>query len=166
MQKFGVKRNILTREELLKVEPALSAYADHIVGGTFTPSDESGDATSVYATARRHCANSAVRKCCSTTTSMRIDTAGGIATEVQVRDRSSTEARTLVADAYVVACGSYTKPLLKSVGVQVPIYPGKGYSATLPLLRPEMAPKVSMIDDSMKIADVTTGRPVPRRGHH
>ena len=44
MQKFGVKRNILTREELLKVEPALSAYADRIVGGTFTPSDESGDA--------------------------------------------------------------------------------------------------------------------------
>ena len=44
MQKFGVKRNILTREELLKVEPALNAYADRIVGGTFTPSDESGDA--------------------------------------------------------------------------------------------------------------------------
>jgi D-amino-acid dehydrogenase len=44
MGKFGVKRRILTRDELLKVEPALSAYADRIVGGTFTPSDESGDA--------------------------------------------------------------------------------------------------------------------------
>jgi D-amino-acid dehydrogenase len=41
---------------------------------------------------------------------------------------------------------------LKSVGVHVPIYPGKGYSATLPLLRPERAPHVSMIDDAYKLA--------------
>jgi D-amino-acid dehydrogenase len=38
------------------------------------------------------------------------------------------------------------------VGLNVPIYPGKGYSATLPLLRPELAPSVSMIDDGLKIA--------------
>jgi D-amino-acid dehydrogenase len=51
-----------------------------------------------------------------------------------------------------VACASYTVPLLKTVGLRVPIYPGKGYSATLPLLKPDQAPSVSMIDDSMKIA--------------
>jgi D-amino-acid dehydrogenase len=34
----------------------------------------------------------------------------------------------------------------------VPVYPGKGYSATLPLLRPEQAPNVSMIDDAYKLA--------------
>lgn len=151
MQKFGVKRNILTREELLKVEPALSAYAEHIVGGTFTPSDESGDARVFTQQLAALCKQRGAEMLFNHDI-VRIDTAGGIATEVQVRDRISTEARTLVADAYVVACGSYTKPLLKSVGVQVPIYPGKGYSATLPLLHPEMAPKVSMIDDSMKIA--------------
>jgi hypothetical protein len=53
----------------------------------------------------------------------------------------------LKADAIVVACGSYSAPLLRSVGVDLPIYPGKGYSATFPLLKPEGAPMVSTIDD-------------------
>jgi D-amino-acid dehydrogenase len=36
--------------------------------------------------------------------------------------------------------------------VDLPIYPGKGYSATFPILRPEAAPWVSTIDDEKKIA--------------
>jgi len=36
--------------------------------------------------------------------------------------------------------------------VRVPIYPGKGYSATLALREPARAPMVSMIDDARKIA--------------
>ena len=58
----------------------------------------------------------------------------------------------LTADAFVVACGSYTAPLLRSVGVNLPIYPGKGYSATFRLKRPELAPYVSTIDDEVKCA--------------
>jgi D-amino-acid dehydrogenase len=151
MQKFGVKRNILTRDELLKVEPALTAYADRIVGGTYTPSDESGDAKVFTQKLAALCAQHGAEMLFNHSVE-RIETAGGEATEVCVRQVSTRQVRTLKADAYVVACGSYTTPLMKSVGVNVPIYPGKGYSATMPLLRPEMAPKVSMIDDSLKIA--------------
>jgi D-amino-acid dehydrogenase len=57
----------------------------------------------------------------------------------------------------VVACGSYSAPLLRRVGVDLPIYPGKGYSATFPILRPERAPSVSVIDDSRKIAITRLG---------
>ncbi|MGZ5194714.1 MAG: FAD-dependent oxidoreductase, partial [Ramlibacter sp.] len=71
---------------------------------------------------------------------------------VQVRDRTSGTARTLRADAVVVACGSYTAPLLRTVGVDLPIYPGKGYSATFKLKKPELAPSVSTIDDEVKCA--------------
>ena len=151
MQKFGVKRNILTREELLAVEPALNAYADRIVGGTFTPSDESGDAHVFTQQLAELCKQRGAQMLFNHDI-VRIDTAGGQVTQVHIRDRITTKALDLQADAYVVACGSYTTPLLKSVGISVPIYPGKGYSATMPLLRPEMAPKVSMIDDSLKIA--------------
>ena len=151
MQKFGVKRNILTRDELLKVEPALSAYADRIVGGTFTPSDESGDAKVFTQQLAALCAQRGAQMLFNHDIES-IATAGGTATEVRVRNRATGLAASLKGDAYVVACGSYTTPLLKSVGLNVPIYPGKGYSATMPLLRPEMAPKVSMIDDSLKIA--------------
>lgn len=52
----------------------------------------------------------------------------------------------------MVACGSYTAPLLRTAGVDLPIYPGKGYSATFSLLIPEQAPCVSTIDDEVKCA--------------
>jgi len=44
MQKYGVNRQVLGRDEILKIEPALKSFASHIVGGTYTASDESGDA--------------------------------------------------------------------------------------------------------------------------
>ena len=34
----------------------------------------------------------------------------------------------------------------------MPVYPCKGYSATLALLQPERAPNISLIDDECKIA--------------
>jgi len=63
----------------------------------------------------------------------------------------------LKADAVVVACGSWTAPLLRGVGVDLPIYPGKGYSATLRILQPESAPLVSTIDDEVKCAFTRLG---------
>ena len=151
MQKFGVKRRVIDRAELLRIEPALNAFADRIVGGTYTPSDESGDARVFTQQLAALCAQRGAELLMGHDIE-RIETAGGAAQQVRVRDRVTGQARALLADAYVVACGSYTTPLLKSVGVHVPIYPGKGYSATLPLLRPDRAPQVSMIDDAYKIA--------------
>ena len=58
----------------------------------------------------------------------------------------------LKADAVVLACGSYSAPLLRTVGVDLPIYPGKGYSATFKLRQPGRAPLVSAIDDEVKCA--------------
>jgi len=83
---------------------------------------------------------------------VRLQATGGQMQAVQVRDRATGQARTLQADAYVAATGSYTTPLLRQVGLRVPIYPGKGYSATLPLLKPEAASQVSLLDDQLKIA--------------
>ena len=64
------------------------------------------------------------------------------------------------ADQVVVACGSYTPALLRTVGVNLPIYPGKGYSATFDILRPEDAPQVSTIDDAKKIAITRLGNKI------
>ncbi|MFX7891075.1 FAD-dependent oxidoreductase, partial [Acinetobacter baumannii] len=44
MRRHGVDRRVLGRDEVLKVEPALATFGHRIFGGTFTPSDESGDA--------------------------------------------------------------------------------------------------------------------------
>ena len=151
MRRHGVKRRVIDRDELLRIEPALRAFGERIVGGTYTETDEHGDARVFTQKLAALCAQKGARLLFGHDIEQ-LNTAGGEMQHVRVRDRLTGEARTLQADAFVAACGSYTTPLLKTVGIDVPIYPGKGYSATLPLLKPEQAPSVSMIDDGLKIA--------------
>ncbi len=159
MQKYGVKRQILSRDALLKIEPALSSFASQIVGGTYTASDESGDARVFTQELARRCfARGAqfkfgytvvkLNKEKNTIKSIAIEAINTPATVLN----DPLKKQTLMADAYVVACGSYSAPLLRTVGVDVPIYPGKGYSATFKILDPKRAPTVSMIDDQVKCA--------------
>lgn len=158
MQRFGVQRRVVTRSELLAIEPALKAFADRIVGGTYTQTDESGDARVFTQKLAALCGERGARLMFGHDIE-RIESDGSEVRQVRVRDRATGMASLLKADAFVVACGSYTTPLLRSVGVNVPIYPGKGYSATLPLMRPQHAPSVSLLDDQMKCA-------VSRLGNH
>jgi len=151
MQGFGVQRRVVSRDELLAIEPAFRAFAHRIVGGTYTASDESGDARLFTEQLADRCQARGAQFLFGHDV-QRLDTAGGAVTSVQVRDRATGLGRDLQADAVVVACGSYSAPLLRTVGVDLPIYPGKGYSATFPILRPDAAPSVSTIDDELKIA--------------
>ena len=57
----------------------------------------------------------------------------------------------LTADAYVVALGSYSPLLLYPLGLGLPVYPAKGYSATLELAAGTPAPSVSLTDDERKL---------------
>ena len=159
MQKYGVKRQILSRDALLKIEPALSSFASQIVGGTYTASDESGDARVFTQELARRCfARGAqfkfgytVVKLNKEQNTIKYIAIEAINTPATVLNEAPKK-QTLIADAYVVACGSYSAPLLRTVGVDVPIYPGKGYSATFKIWDPKRAPTVSMIDDQVKCA--------------
>ena len=151
MRRHGVARRVVSTDELLRIEPALRSFAGHIVGGTYTESDEHGDCRVFTQKLAELCRQRGMQTLMGHDIE-RIDARNGQAESVLVRDRATSLPRTLTADAFVVACGSYTTALLKQVGVRVPIYPGKGYSATLPLLKPEAAPTVSMLDDQLKIA--------------
>lgn len=150
MQKYGVDRKVVSREELFAIEPAFRNF-DRIVGGTYTASDESGDARVFTQELARLCAARGVQFLFGRDVE-RLETAGGEIAAVRVRDRATGVVQRLVADDVVVACGSYTAPLLRQVGVDLPIYPGKGYSATFKLKNPGDAPFVSTIDDEVKVA--------------
>lgn len=158
MRKYGVAREVVSTAELLKIEPALSQFADQIVGGTFTASDESGDARVFTQSLARRCAERGVQFLYNHDV-LRLEKSGNAIESVAVRARPASASGLndaklthLKADAVVVACGSYSAPLLRTVGVDLPIYPGKGYSATFKLLKPELAPFVSTIDDEVKCA--------------
>jgi D-amino-acid dehydrogenase len=151
MRRHGVARRVVSKDELLRIEPALQGFADRIVGGTYTESDESGDCRVFTQQLAERCRQRGMHSLMGHDIE-RIETRQGQAEAVHLRDRATGLPRVLKADAFVVACGSYTTALLRQVGVRVPIYPGKGYSATLPLLQPDAAPTVSLLDDQLKIA--------------
>ena len=151
MQKYGVQRKVVSTAELLAIEPAFGSFADRIVGGTYTASDESGDARVFTEALAQRCADRGAQFLFDHDIE-RLERAGGTIAGVRVRERATRSLRVLQADAVVVACGSYSAPLLRGVGVDLPVYPGKGYSATFALKRPERAPQVSTIDDEVKCA--------------
>jgi D-amino-acid dehydrogenase len=151
MQRYGVERRVVSRDELLAIEPAFKSFGHAIVGGTYTASDESGDARLFTEQLAERCANRGAQFLFDHDV-VRLNARGQAVETVAVRDRATRVTRDLAADAVVVACGSYSAPLLRTVGVDLPIYPGKGYSATFKLKRPELAPYVSTIDDEVKCA--------------
>ena len=159
MRKYGVARQLVSRDELLKIEPAFRTFSDRIVGGTYTASDESGDARVFTQELAKRCLARGAEFLYNHDI-VRLELLGGAIEQIALNDHStgtsgtihSQKLKNMKADAFVVACGSYTAPLLRTVGVDLPIYPGKGYSATFKIKRPELAPRVSPIDDEKKIA--------------
>lgn len=162
MARYGVDRKVVSREELLRIEPSLAHFGPRIAGGTYTASDESGDACTFTQALAAQCAQRGVEFLYGHRVE-RINVAAGLVQSVLVRpvlkgDRASAAAaKVLVADHVVVACGSFSAPLLRSVGVDLPIYPGKGYSATFKILNADAAPLASTIDDAKKIAITRLG---------
>ncbi len=158
MRKYGVDRRVVSSAELFAIEPAFKSFAHRIVGGTYTASDESGDARVFTQALAERCASRGAKFLYSHNIE-RLETAGGAIESVAIKPIDASrgasndqQALHLKADAVVAACGSYTAPLLRTVGINLPIYPGKGYSASFKLLQPERAPFVSAIDDEFKCA--------------
>lgn len=149
MRRYGVDRQVLDRRQVLAIEPALAGFAG-LAGGTFTPSDESGDACRFTQALAQCCEALGVqfRFGCEV---QGLERDGERVAAVRVRDRAGTAAR-LTGDAFVAALGAYTPALLRPLGERLHIYPAKGYSATLRLLAPERASVVSLLDDSHKLA--------------
>jgi D-amino-acid dehydrogenase len=151
MRRHGLDRRVLSRDEVLKVEPSLAAFGARLHGGTFTPSDESGDARVFTQKLAKLAAARGVQFCYDTDI-LGFDTEGGRVTGVRVQHRATRQQQVVSGDQYVAALGSFTAPLLRPLGIALNIYPAKGYSATLKLKHPERASVVSMIDDARKIA--------------
>lgn len=151
MRQYGVDRRILSRDEVLKVEPALASFGPHIHGGTYTPSDESGDAKVFTQQLGRRCAERGVKFLWEHDI-LGFEQVHGQVTGVRVGELHTGVRTTLKADHYVAAMGSYTAPLLRPLGIDLDIYPAKGYSATMRLKRPEAASMVSLLDDHAKVA--------------
>jgi D-amino-acid dehydrogenase len=149
MRDFGVERRIVSADEVIAIEPALAPHRAAIVGGDYTPDDESGDAYRFAVALAAQCAAKGVEFRYNTHIT-RLLSEGGQVQGVELIDPGGEYGR-LVADAYVVALGSMSPLLVRALGVPCNVYPTKGYSASYPIVDPAAAPTVSLTDSSHKV---------------
>ncbi len=148
MREFGCDRRAVSADECVAIEPALAAARPLLVGGDFTKEDESGDAMLFTQRLADMSARAGVVFRFGCQVERLFKDKNGIE---RVRLISQNGQEDLTADAYVVACGSYSPLLLRPLGLNLPVYPAKGYSATIPLSEASVAPTVAMTDDGHKI---------------
>ena len=155
VRRYGVAREVKTAEECVAIEPALRHRRDWIAGGTYTATDETGDARKFTQELAARAAQRGVAFRYGVNVAS-LQSEGGTIVGVRVVDGQGRE-EALTADAYAVCLGSYTPLLLAPVGVQALVYPAKGYSATIPILKADAAPAASITDDAKKIVFTRLG---------
>lgn len=149
MRELGCDRRVISADEAVKIEPALAHIRPQLAGATYTSEDESGDANRFARELVKRCEQDGVQFLMShTVTALRA--AGGEIDHVEATDSEGRFQR-LRADAYVLAMGSLSPLLAKPLGIELPIYPAKGYSVTMPVKDASMAHQVSLTDDEFKL---------------
>lgn len=149
MRELGCDRRSLSAAEATAIEPALASLGARLVGADYCAEDESGDIHAFCVGLADHAARAGVQMRLNyQVTALRVD--GGRVCGAEVVDAAGWPQR-IDADAVVVALGVHSRALLLPLGIRLPLYPGKGYSATFDLLAPERANTVSLTDDEYKI---------------
>jgi D-amino-acid dehydrogenase len=138
-----VPHQLLDAEGARAIEPALAPDTP-LAGGLYLPQDESGNCP-LFAKRLKQIASSIGVQFhfASTVHSIEPETRG---VALCVDDRKFS------ADAVVVAAGIDSVQLLKPLGIHVPLYPVRGYSATASIKNFDQAPHAALLDETYKVA--------------
>ena len=152
----------LRADELPEIEPAL-AHAPGLVGGLHLPGDETGDCHQFTQRLAELARGLGVQFRYGMDV-QRLQTQGRTVTGVHIArhdglsDASHTgESELLSADRVVVALGCASHELLGTLGLDVPVYPVKGYSLTVPIVDEARAPRSTVMDETYKVAVTRLG---------
>ncbi|HET8727796.1 MAG TPA: D-amino acid dehydrogenase [Alphaproteobacteria bacterium] len=150
LRQYGVPFEVLDVDGCIAAEPGLATVRGKIAGGLRLPGDETGD--------------------CHLFTQRLAEMAKGLGvefrfgTEITGFDNASdriegvhTSKGVVRGDAYLLALGSFSPLLSRTLGVNLPIYPVKGYSITVPIVEPDTAPVSTVMDETYKVAITRLG---------
>jgi len=147
----GVDFEVLDRDGLARVEPGLAHARERLSGGLRLPGDETGDCHLFT----RRLAQEAQRLGVDfrfNTPVNRLLTNGTAVTGVELAGPAGSPGQVMHADRVVLALGSYSRQMLQPLGLDLPVYPVKGYSLTIPLRDESLAPQSTVLDETYKIA--------------
>lgn len=150
LESDGQEVRILDRRGIVRLDPSLQEASEQIVGGIFCPTDEIGDSSKFT----KALADIIVRRggeLRAETNVLRLQVSGG---EI---DCVITDKGAIRADVYVLALGSYSPSIARTIGLELPVYPIKGYSLTIPIGNHRLPPTISSVDEMNLVAITRLG---------
>jgi D-amino-acid dehydrogenase len=143
MRAVGFELERLEARRVHELEPGIEAA--RLAGALYAPQDEAADAAAF-------CRSLAARlRTLGVNFYLENEIRSVETLDVRVREIVTRRGR-VRGDAFVCALGVMDPQLRAQLGAPLPVYPVKGYSATVPLARPEAAPRRAMIDESSGVA--------------
>ncbi|MVV47544.1 D-amino acid dehydrogenase [Pseudomonas sp. PB120] len=151
---LGSQQHGLSTEQCVALEPALAHIAPALAGAIHTPSEEVGDCRLfTQALLDRLLATGQVETLFGTEVL-------GLRRERQRIAAVVTAQGELQVDGVVVCSGVASRPLLKDLGMHLPLYPLKGYSLDVPLTEDNARtlPGISVTDSARKVVYAPLGK--------
>jgi D-amino-acid dehydrogenase len=150
LDQYGVPFQVLDTAGYLQYEPALAAVKHKFVGALRLPGDETGDCFLFT----QRLAKMAEALGAKFRFNVNIT---GIASDGKRVTGVDTDAGRLSADHVVLALGSFSPKWLKPLGIDIPVYPVKGFSITVPITNAGAAPESTIMDETHKVAVTRLG---------
>ncbi|EJG1858976.1 D-amino acid dehydrogenase [Vibrio parahaemolyticus] len=145
LEQSGTRFELMDVEQCLRQEPGLALVKDKIVGGLYLPDDETGDCF-------QFCQQlTELAKAHGVTFKFNTEVSNWVTVGKKIIG-VQTNHGLFKADQFVVASGSFSTALLKQLDIDIPVYPVKGYSLTLPIENEEYAPRSTVMDETYKVA--------------
>ena len=145
LEEDGQEIKVLDRKGVIALDPSLAAAQDKIVGAIHCPTDETGDpARFTRALAAKVAARGGEIRTGATIS--------GVETSGDAVRRVVTDKGEFKGDVYVLALGSESPILARTLGLSLPIYPVKGYSLTIPIGNHRAPPTLASVDEHNLVA--------------
>lgn len=145
LDECGVPYEVLDKDGLIQAEPALAYASATLLGGLRLPNDETGDCHLFTKNLAKHCEKLGVTfKFNAVIDKILFDNQKVIGVVAS--------GETLMADGFVLALGSHSRQMVQGLGLDLPVYPVKGYSLTVPIVDETRAPVSTVLDETYKVA--------------
>jgi D-amino-acid dehydrogenase len=141
---FNVRHRIVSAIESIAIEPALANTSVSMVGGLHLPDDETGDCHLFTTRLARLLSERGVTFLFNTAVRAMLTERGAVS-------GVDTNRGLLRADSYVMALANDAPALLRPIGIDVPVYPAKGYAVTVDIADEGAAPRSSVMDEHSKV---------------
>lgn len=140
LEEDGQEIRVIGEDEIIRREPALVSSKGRIAGGILCPTDETGDSAK-FTRALADIVVSRGGRIMTGTTVTGFDRQGDTIRAVR------TSKGDMTADLHVLCMGCESPLVTRGIGLNLPIYPIKGYSLTIPITDPSLAPKLPVLDE-------------------